>query len=68
MARKSNQSDWNIEDLTDAEISAAIHYLDLDSRGKSGAGSDSDTRRICLTLMFLFLEWAVFILLYYHIA
>jgi hypothetical protein len=66
MARKSNQSHWNIEDLTDAEISAAIHYLDLDSRGKRGA--DTGTRAICLTVIFLFLEYAVFILLYYHVV
>jgi hypothetical protein len=66
MAKKRNQSGWNIEDLTDAEISAAIHYLDLDSSGENGAGSDSATRGICLPLMILFLECAVFILLYYY--
>jgi hypothetical protein len=66
MATDSNQSDWNIEDLTDAEISAAIHYLDLDSRGKRGA--DTTTGAVCFTLIFLFLECAVFILLYYHVA
>ena len=57
MARNRNQSGWNIEDLTDAEVSAAIHYLDSDStRGIC----------ICLAVMILFLEGAVFILLYYH--
>jgi hypothetical protein len=66
MARKSNQSDWNIGHLTDAEIFAAIRYLDLDSRGKRGA--DTGTRAVCLALIFLFLECAVFILLYYHVA
>lgn len=66
MARNRNQSGWNIEDLTDAEVSAAIHYLDSDSSGENGAGSDSATRGICLTLMILFLECAFFILLYYY--
>jgi hypothetical protein len=54
MAKKRNQSACNIEDLTDAEISAAIHYLDLDSSDENGAGSDSATREICLTLMIYF--------------
>ena len=67
MATNGNQSGWNIEDLTDAEVSAAIHYLDWDSTGENGAGSDSATRGVCLALMYLFLECAVFILLYYCI-
>ena len=68
MARNRNQSGWNIEDPTDAEVSAAIHYLDLDSSGENSAGSDSATPGIWLPLMILFLECAVFIiLLYYYI-
>jgi hypothetical protein len=66
MARNRNQSGWNIEDLTDAKVSAAIHYLDWDSGGENGAGSDSATRGICLALMILFLECAAFMLLYYY--
>jgi hypothetical protein len=64
MARNRNQPGWNIKGLTDAEVSAAIHYLDWDSRGENGAGNA--TRGICCTLTILFLEWAAFILLYYH--
>jgi hypothetical protein len=67
MARNKNQSGWNIEHPTDAEVSAAIHYLDSDSSGENGAGSDSATRGICVPLMILFLECAVFSLLYYYI-
>ena len=66
MARNRNQSGWNIEGLTDAEVSAAIHYLDWDSSGENGAGGDSATGGICLALMILVLECAVFILLYYY--
>ena len=66
MARNRNQSRWNIEGLTDAEVSAAIHYLDSDSNGENGVGSDGATRGICLTMMLLFLECAVSALLYYH--
>jgi hypothetical protein len=66
MARNRNQSGWNIEDLTDAEVYAAIHYLDPDPSGENGAGSDGATRGICLTLVLLFLECAVSALLYYH--
>jgi hypothetical protein len=54
MPRKTNQSDCNIEGLTDAEISAAIHYLDLDASGENGAGSESTTRGIWLSLMVSF--------------
>lgn len=35
MTRKRNQSGSHIEDLTDAEVSSAIHYLDLDSSGET---------------------------------
>jgi hypothetical protein len=66
MARKANQSAYNIEVLTDAGISAAIHYLDLDSSGENGAGSDSTTRGIWLSLTIIFFESAAFILLYYY--
>jgi hypothetical protein len=66
MARKRNQSGCNIEGLTDAEISAAIHYLDLDSSGENCAGGDSMARGIWLSSMVLFFECAAFILLYYH--
>jgi hypothetical protein len=37
MARKTDQSSANIEDLTDAEISAAIRYLDPDLGCENGA-------------------------------
>jgi hypothetical protein len=66
MAGKTNQSGPNIEGLTDAEISAAIHYLDLDSSGENSAGSDSASDGIWLGLMMLFFECAAFTLLYYH--
>jgi hypothetical protein len=68
MATKTNQSGCNIEGFTGAQISAAIHYLDLDSGGENGAGSDSVTRGIWLSLMVLFFECAAFILLYYYTA
>lgn len=66
MARKTNQSGYDIEGLTDEEISAAIHYLDLDSSGENGAGSDSTTPGIGLSLMLFFFECAAFILIYYY--
>jgi hypothetical protein len=64
MARNKNQSGWNIEDVTDAAVSAAIHYLDSDSSSENGVGSVSATRGIGLIVMMLFLECAAFILLY----
>lgn len=66
MASKRNQSDRNIEGLTDAEIFAAIHYLDFELRGENGARSYSATAAICLSLMILFLAGTAFILLYYR--
>jgi hypothetical protein len=66
MTRNGKQSGWNVEEVTDAEVSAAIHYLDSDSSSENGAGSDSATRGMCLILMSLFLEFATCVLLYYH--
>jgi hypothetical protein len=65
MATNRNQSSWNVEDLTDAEISGAIHYLDPDSSSENGAGSDNDTRGICLILMIFFFECAAVVLLFH---
>lgn len=64
MARNRNQSGLNIEDVTDAEVSVAIHYLDSDSSSENGVGSVIATRGICLILMISFLECAACILLY----
>ena len=50
MATNRNQSGWNVEDLRDREIFAAIHYLDPDSSGENGADSNSAARGICLIL------------------
>jgi hypothetical protein len=58
MARKRDQSSANIEALTDAEISAAVRYLDPDSGCENGAPGDNPTRTICLSLIILFLGCA----------
>jgi hypothetical protein len=68
MARNRKQSGWNIEDPTDAEVSAAIRYLDSNPGGENDDSSDSATCGIGLPLMILCLEFAVSILLYYHIC
>ena len=65
MTRNGKQSGWNVEEVTDAEVSAAIHYLDSDSSSENGAGSESTTRGIWLSVMLSFFECAGFILLYH---
>jgi hypothetical protein len=37
-------SDWNIEDLTDAEICAAIRYLEPDPRNPNRQDTDDDDK------------------------
>jgi hypothetical protein len=58
MARK-HESKWNIDDLTDAEIYAAIRYLEPDPKS---AKDQNDI--ICATMLILLLGFLALILLY----
>jgi hypothetical protein len=56
MARKSNKSHWNLEDISDAEISAVIQYLDPDSRCDDSPPSVDFIPAIYLSLIFFIRE------------
>lgn len=63
---EQNESKWNIKKLTDAEISAAIRYLDPGwSVGRFREG-DPSLVAICISLVFL-LSGAAFVCLYYRV-
>ena len=40
----NQESDWNIDDITDAEIYAAIRYLESESRNAGEQNSDGQGR------------------------
>ena len=40
----NQEPDWNIDDITDAEIYAAIRYLELESSNAGGQDSDGQGR------------------------
>jgi hypothetical protein len=40
----NHDSDWNIEDVTDTEICAAIRYLELDQRHANERKPDDDNQ------------------------
>jgi hypothetical protein len=65
MAKKRKQSSCSVEFLTDEEISASIHYLDSSAHWEGSAPYDYATSVICLSLIFSFLGFAVFILLHH---
>lgn len=65
MARKRSQSNWGIGDLTDQEVSAAIHYLDSGSRCEKCVLREHATSVVCLSLIILFLGCVCFILLHH---
>lgn len=64
---KQNESKLNIKRLTDAEISAAIRYLDPGSSDERLRVSDSSFLVICASLVFL-LGLVVFTCLYYWVS
>jgi len=65
MARNRSQSNWGIGYLTDEEVTAAIRYLDSDSRCENCVLREHATSVVCLSLIILFLGCACFILLHH---
>lgn len=67
---KKHESKWNIEDLTDADIFAAIQYLDCDSlngrKSESDGASENEScaLAICLLLIGLLSGCLAFIWIY----
>lgn len=66
----NQEPDWNIDDITDTEIYAAIRYLELDS-GKSGEqDSDGQSRDegvfICVGLYIALLGCLAFLWIYWR--
>jgi len=63
---KKQESKWNIEDLTDAEICAAIRYLEPDSESanEQNEQDDSTVFVICASLMILLIGCLGFVWLY----
>lgn len=60
--RERHERKWNMETLTDEEISAAIRYLDLDSSCVSKGEDNALTAAICISLLLL-IGYAVLICL-----
>ena len=61
----NQEPDWNIDDLTDAEIHAAIHYLEADRRTKDKRDADEQDKDdgvvICVCLYTLLLGCLAFV-------
>ncbi len=62
---KKDESKWNIEDLTDAEICAAIRYLDR-NLGSANEQEENSGVVICVSLLILLLGCLVFLWLYWR--
>jgi hypothetical protein len=58
----------NINDLSHVEISAAIHYLDPDSKRARRSKVDNPALAICVSLMIVLSGCIALILLYHHIS
>jgi hypothetical protein len=63
-------SDWNIDDLTDTEIYAAIHYLEPDARNANEQDTAEDTNDngvvICVCLYIALLVCLAIFWLYWR--
>lgn len=64
MARK-HESKWNIEDLADADIYEAIHYLEPISTGEAEKNSDAGLV-ICVSVLILLSGCLGVMLLYWR--
>jgi hypothetical protein len=53
LMQERHERKWNMETLTDEEISPAIRYLDLDSSCASKAEDNALTAAICSSLLLL---------------
>jgi hypothetical protein len=67
----NQEPDWNIDDLTDTEIYAAIRYLEADPRteGKQDANDQDDNDNgvvICVCLYSLLLGCLAFVWFYWR--
>jgi hypothetical protein len=66
MTRKQ-QSKWNLEELMDAEVCAAIRYLDPDSTGETNREEHNAPFVICVSLLVILLGCITFIWLYFRV-
>jgi hypothetical protein len=68
---KQNESKWNIKKPTDAEISAAIRYLDPGASDERLRESNNSVLVLGVSLVFglvFILSCAAFICLYYRVS
>lgn len=61
-------SKWNIEEFTDAEILAAIRYLDPDSNGDTGRKDNGFVIVICTSLVLILVAWLASLWLHRRIS
>jgi hypothetical protein len=66
MPRKQ-ESKWNLEDLTEAEICAAIRYLDPDPTPETNGENNSAPFVVCVSLLVLLLGCIAFIWIYFRV-
>ena len=66
----NQEPNWNIDDITDAEICAAIRYLDPESGNAEKQNSDGQGRDdgvvICVCLYLVLLGCLAFLLIYWR--
>ena len=66
MPRKQ-ESEWNLEELTDADICTAIYYLDPESIPETNAENNSALVMICFWVLILLLGCAASLWLYWRV-
>lgn len=61
---KEHEYGWNIEDLSDAEIAAVIHYLDPTPTDEKLRKADITVRTLCVAFIALMFVAVVFLWFY----
>lgn len=59
---------WNVEDLTDRDVSAAIRYLDPNRREETLGDTEVTVRILCVSFLALMLVAVAFLWLYLRIS
>jgi hypothetical protein len=66
----NQEPDWNIDHLTDTEIYAAIHYLEVDPRTEDKQDANDQNKSngvvICFSLYILLLGCLAFVWFYWR--
>lgn len=65
--QRKQESKWNLEDLTDADVWTTIHYLDPDSIPETNAKTNGTLFLVCFSILVLVSGFSALLSLYHRV-